>query len=545
MSVELNFNNKSYNVEPGRTLFEYASLFGIIVPTSCNKQGKCKECLVEITEGMEYLSKRVYQENHLKDSFRLSCRTRIVGDDCSVRCNTMHRGKMRIENKSFMDIADNQKLNLETAVTRNGEKILLDGIEIACSSDAIYGIAMDTGTTTIVLRLISLETGEVVADSSFENPQRFGGSDVMSRIHYDTEHSGKLLQKTLVGYLNHAIDEFPVDRNSIYEIVTAGNSTMRDLFFRENVYSIGQNPYHSITEIEMAEGKRITTSLSKSARQLKIPIHSKARVYGLPIISGHVGADTAACMLALDIANQDQLIAIMDIGTNTELILGNKDKIFAASCPAGPAFEGGNISCGMPGLSGAIEGIRIMDNSSISIQVIDNISPEGICGSGLIELLGELLRTKQMNHLGRFENDEKEFVVYLSEGQKIYLSESDISQLAQAKGANAAGLFTIFNNFGIGFNDVDAFYLAGAFGRYIDIESAKRIGLIPDIDNSKIKQVGNASIEGASIALLSMTKRKELEELVKKVTHCRLETDPSFFHYFVEGCQFKPLESLK
>src|SRR5439155_591250 len=236
-----------------------------------------------------------------------------------------------------------QSFKLDPAVTRHGDRILLDGEEIDRSAGPIHGLAMDLGTTTIVLRLLNLETGEVVADSSFENPQRFGGSDVMSRIHYDTEDGTKLLQRTLAGYLTHAIEEFPVEPRTIYELVVAGNSTMRDLFFRLNVYPIGQSPYQSITEQEMATGKRATTSLTESAKRLLLPLHPKARVYGLPIISGHIGADAAACMLAVDIGSEERMIAEMDIGTNTELILGNKHRILAASCPAGPAFEGGKI----------------------------------------------------------------------------------------------------------------------------------------------------------------------------------------------------------
>ena len=367
----------------------------------------------------------------------------------------------------------------------------------------------------------------------------------MSRIHYDTENKGKLLQRTLAGYLTHAIEEFPVDPKTIYEMVIAGNSTMRDLFFRLNVYSIGQNPYRSITEIEMTDGKRTTTSLTGFPKKLLLPINPKARIYGLPIVSGHVGADAAACMLATDLANEEKLIAIMDIGTNTELILGNKDKIFAASCPAGPAFEGGNISCGMPGLPGAIEKVKINVDGTIENKVIGSGIPEGICGSGLVDVLSELLKNKKMNSLGRFEHDEHEITLYSDEESHVYVNESDINELAQAKGANVAGLHCIFNTYGIHFNDIDTFYLAGGFGRYLDIQSSKRIGLIPNIDNSKIFQIGNAAIEGASIALLSKTKRNELENLVKKITHCRLETDSSFFDYFVEGCQFNPVDSIK
>jgi uncharacterized 2Fe-2S/4Fe-4S cluster protein (DUF4445 family) len=404
---------------------------------------------------------------------------------------------------------------------------------------------MDLGTTTVVLRLLNLETGEVVADSSFENPQRFGGSDVMARIHYDSTDGSKLLQRTLAGYLSHAIEEFPVDPHTIYEMVVVGNSTMRDLFFRLNVYPIGQSPYRSITELEMAEGARTTTSLTENARRLLLPIHPKARVYGLPIISGHVGADAAACMLAVDIANEERLVAIMDIGTNTELILGNRRKILAASCPAGPAFEGGRVSCGMPGLPGAIERVKMNADGALDIRVIGNGAPEGICGSGLVDLLSEFLRTRRMNALGRFNNGEDRIAISSSGAAEIYLSESDINELAQAKGANVAGLRVIFNEYGVGFDDLDVFYLAGGFGRHLSIESSKRIGLIPNTDDSKIRQVGNAAIEGACIALLSWTKRAELEALVRRVGHCRLETDPDFFDHFVEGCQFKALDSLE
>lgn len=543
MSVTLHFNRQQGSVAPGTSLFEIAESMGIEVPTSCRKQGKCKECLVEIVDGMDCLSPRTPEEAHLRENFRLSCCARIAADSGEIRCHTMRRGEMRIERHALQLPDSGKKLALDPAVTRDGERILLDDLEIDRSAGPIHGLAMDLGTTTIVLRLFNLETGEAVVDASFENPQRFGGSDVMARIQYDTDDKTKLLQRTLAGYLTHAIEEFPVDPKSIYEMVVAGNSTMRDLFFRLSVYSIGQNPYQSVTELEMAEGRRTTTSLSESARRLLLPIHPKARVYGMPIISGHVGADAAACMLAVDLAHEDRLVAVMDIGTNTELILGNRHKIFAASCPAGPAFEGGKISCGMPGLPGAIEKVTIGADGSFQVQTIGDGSAEGICGSGLIDLLSELLRTGRMNNLGRFENGEHAITIGEQNGNRIYLTESDVNELAQAKGANVAGLHVIADKYGIRFEDIEVFYLAGGFGRHLDVASAKRIGLIPNIDAGKIVQVGNAAIEGASMALLSRAKRQELESLVKRVTHCRLETHPEFFNYFVDGCQFGPLPS--
>jgi len=245
----------------------------------------------------------------------------------------------------------------------------------------------------------------------------------------------------------------------------------------------------------------------------------------------------------VDLAHEDLLVAIMDIGTNTELIVGNKHKILAASCPAGPAFEGGKIACGMPGLPGAIEKVVFSPDGSFGITVIGDGPAEGICGSGLVDVLSESLRTGRMNALGRFENAGEQIVLVADNNEPVYFTESDVNELAQAKGANVAGLFIIFDQYGIRPSELDVFYLAGGFGRNLNLESSKRIGLIPNLPDAKIRQVGNASIEGACIALMSRAKRAELEELVKRVVHCRLEAHPHFFDCFVEGCQFNPFES--
>ncbi|MFY9725547.1 MAG: ASKHA domain-containing protein [Bryobacteraceae bacterium] len=550
MAATLTINGHSIEASPAASIFDHAETLGIHVPTSCHKQGKCKECMVEVTEGAELLSERTEEERHLSGKFRLSCRTKVAAASGEVRCHTMRRGTMRVETESTGLPVELRGIGLDPAVVRDGERILLDGEEIERAAGPLYGIAMDLGTTTVVLRLFDLETGARIADASFENPQRFGGSDVMSRIHYDCEHPGKLLRRTLAGYLSHAIEEFPVAPSSIYEMVVVGNSTMRDLFFGQSVYSIGQNPYRSITEIEMAEGKRATTSLSITGRQALLPIHPRARVYGVPIISGHVGADAAACLLAVDMAHEDRLIALMDIGTNTELIVGNRHRILAASCPAGPAFEGGAIACGMPALDGAIEDVWGDAAGNLQVRVIGGGPPQGICGSGLIALLSELLRTGRMNAMGRFVDgaglaDGDGGRIALDRDGGVFFLENDASELAQAKGAHVAGLQVVAGSYGVEFGDIEVFYLAGGFGRNLSVEAATRIGLIPKLPASRVVQAGNAAIEGASRVLLSMAKRRELEGLVRKVEHCRLETHPHFFDLFVEGCQFKPLEAVE
>jgi uncharacterized 2Fe-2S/4Fe-4S cluster protein (DUF4445 family) len=545
MPVTLTVNGHRIEAPAGVSLFAAAEQAGVRVPTSCVTQGKCRECVVEITRGMELLTRPTAFETHLDASsrFRLSCQCKVAADSGEVECHTMRRGQMRIERKALDLPVTHKTTVLDPAVVRAGERIVdaTTGEEIARSSGPVHGLAIDLGTTTVVVRLIDLETGEQVADTSFENPQRFGGSDIMSRIHYDTGHPGRLLMRTVAGYLSHAIADLPVDPLTIYDVVLVGNSTMRDLFFRQSVYTIGQNPYRSITEIELAEGKRITTSLKTTGRRSLLPIHPNARVYGLPIISGHVGADAAACMLATDLANEDRLVAIMDIGTNTELLLGNRHRILAASCPAGPAFEGGAIACGMPGLDGAIEDVALNDDGTFRLGVIGGGPPDGICGSGLVDLLSELLRTGRMNALGRFEDGCER--VTLDAEREIYFLEQDVNELAQAKGANVAGLQVVFSDYGIQFDDIAVFYLAGGFGRHLKKSASKRIGLIPNIADEKIVQVGNAALEGATIALVSQSRRQELEALVRRVEHCRLETHPGFFDFFVDGCQFRPAES--
>ena len=541
MPVVLTINGHRMQAPAGVSLFTAAEQAGVRVPTSCVTQGKCKECVVEVTRGMELLTPPTECERHLdaRARFRLSCQCRVAAGDGEVECHTMRRGQMRIERQALHLPATHRETPLDPAVARDGERVVdaATGEEIARTGGPVHGLAIDLGTTTVVVRLIDLESGEQVADTSFENPQRFGGSDVMSRIHYDTQHPGRLLMRTLAGYLSHAIAELPVDPLTIYDVVLAGNSTMRDLFFRQSVYTIGQNPYRSITEIEVAEGKRDTTSLKTTGRRSLLPIHPNARVYGLPIVSGHVGADAAACMLATDLAHEDRLVAIMDIGTNTELLLGNRHRILAASCPAGPAFEGGAIACGMPGLDGAIEDVAIGEDGTFRLGVIGDGPPAGICGSGLVDLLSELLRTDRMNAMGRFEDGQDR--ITLDAGHGIYFLEQDVNELAQAKGANIAGLQVVFNEYGVQFDDVSVFYLAGGFGRHLKKGASKRIGLIPNIADDRIVQVGNASLEGATMALVSRARRQELEALVKRVEHCRLETHPGFFDFFVDGCQFR------
>ncbi len=535
MGCRLRIDDLEGTFPAGTTLFDAAESLGVRVPTSCQKQGKCRECLVEIEDGTRLLSELEPQEVHLRPGFRLSCRARLPHSG-AVRAHTMRRGALKIEETA--DGLHPGGTERSPRFERRGDRLLRDGIPVGSIGSAPLGVALDIGTTTVVVRLEDLESGRRLATLSFENPQRFGGSDVMSRIRYDGDHRGRLLQRVLLGYLSRAIGELPCDRGDIVEVVVAANTTMRDLFFGLDVTPIGQLPYRSSTEHELASGKRSSTHLDLVARRLRLDLHPEARVYGLPLISSHVGADAAACLLATGIADRGPISACMDIGTNTEVMVGNRDRILVASCPAGPAFEGGGVVCGVPGLEGAIEHVTLDERGVESIEVIGDRATIGICGSGLVDLLAELLRTGRMNHQGRYSDGDDRFV--LDPGREISLTERDINELAQAKGANAAGVRIAAHRFGVALGDLDRFYLAGGFGRHIGLAAARRIGLIPDLPDDKILQVGNAALEGASRVLHSMTERQRLERLVRRVEHVSLESQPDFFDYFVDGCQFVP-----
>lgn len=519
----------------GQSLFDWAESRGIAVPTSCHKQGKCRECLVEIESGAEFLSEPAQQEQHLEGAFRLACRTRLAVPG-EVRAHTLRRGSLRIET-DYSTVHD-EHVVIDPAVTRQGGRILLDGEPIAESDGPIHGLALDLGTTTVAIRLHDLESGRLVATRSFENPQRFGGSNVMSRIHYDGEHRGRLLQRTLLGYLTHAIESLPVDPTTIYELVVAGNPTMRDLLFGLDVQGLGVLPYRSITEGPVEEGRAASTRLSATAKRLRLPVHPSARVLGLPLVGSHVGADAAACLLATGMAEGSEICALLDIGTNTEAFFGNRTRMLAASCPAGPAFEGGGVGCGMPALDGAIERVAIDPSGAIRVEIVGDAEPAGICGSGLVDLMSELRRTGRMNGQGRFTESDQPIV--LDPGGRVAVCEADVNELAQAKGANAAGLRVLADEYGVSLDRVGRLYLAGGFARHLDVDAACRIGLIPDLPRDRIVKVGNAALAGASIALLSRTRRAELEAIVRRVQLIRLEAHPEFFEFFVQGCQFEP-----
>ena len=521
------------------TLFDYADSLEVRVPTSCGRTGECHECIVEIRNGMNSLNLITEQEKFLRGNYRLACRTTLEDSHATVEFATLRR-QPRILSKSIQ-----RKIQLDPRVTKDNNNVVVDGKVIDKYRGGIFGIAGDIGTTTVVLNLVDLESGEIIKTSSFENPQRFGGGDVMTRISYDGgDFQGELKQVMLssinfeIGAMTRNPNRKSLRRRCIYDVVLVGNTTMRDLLFGIDVQSVGQKPYKSLIQTEFENKTRESTAVECSASNIGLRVHPDAKVYSGPLVASHVGTDVAADMLAIGMDTAKSPRMLVDIGTNTEVVIGDSSGMVTASCPAGPAFEGGEVTYGMPGYDGAVEAVSIQEGK-VNLSTIGDAEVEGICGSGLVDLLSELRRTEAMDELGRYSNDSNQFA--FAPDREMYLYRSDISALAQAKSANYSGQFIAMRHFGKSIEDLETLYLAGGFANYINANNAKSIGFIADFPTEKISKVGNASLEGATIMLKSVSSRISIEQLVRKVEHIELETTPDFFDIFVEGCMFKPM----
>lgn len=539
-------NSKRLDSKKDDSLFDFADSLSIRVPTSCGRTGECHECIVEVRRGASALTPLTESEKFLRGNYRLACQALVADPSADIEFSVLRRQPRILTSGTRRDV------ELRPAYVRgdDGESVVFNGPEGPVTVDtfrrAIYGIAADLGTTTVVLNLVDLESGETVYTASFENPQRFGGSDIMNRISYDGGPDAGELQAVMVSSINFEIGEMvralKIRRRQIYEIVAVGNTTMREIFFGIDVQSIGTRPYKSSVEDEFRASKRPTTALSTTAARLGLRIHPKATVYGGPLIASHLGADVAADLLALGMEDRTDPVILVDVGTNTEVVVGYNGKLLAASCPAGPAFEGGEVTYGMPGYDGAIEKVAINDRGLAESTVIGDVEPIGICGSGLIDLLAELRRTGMMDELGKFDDGSGEYE--FSESNNLTLSRADISALAQAKAANYCGQAIVLREYGLPIDEFEKLYLAGGFANYVDASNAIDIGFIANMPLDRVEKIGNAALEGATIMLLSTPKREEIEKLTATIEHVELETAPDFFDFFVEGCLFKPMENV-
>ena len=532
----LRLNGREVQAHSGKSLFDYADFMRVRIPSSCGRGGSCHECIVEVKEGSEGLTPHSRDEYFLSGSYRLACQAIVTDPSQTIEFAVLRR-QPRILTEGIR-----RRIDPDPLVKRDGDEVTIGGQPVDSYRGRILGLAVDIGTTTVAMNLVDLESGEIVATSSFENPQRFGGSDVMNRISFDRGRNRGELRHAIIAAINFEIGELTrqleVHRRQIYEVTLVGNTTMRDIAFGVDVQSIGVKPYKSKVELEYEEGQRAGTALESNAQAMGLRVFPKAHVYGGPIIGCHVGADVAAALLAVGMDQQEEPVMLVDIGTNTEVVIGNRHGMVAASCPAGPAFEGGEVSYGMPGYDGAVESVRIRDGKA-EVTTIGDVTAQGICGSGLVDLLAELCAHGLMNELGVLSGGAREFSFAPEQG--MGLSRADISALSQAKSANYCGQFITLRRYGMPLEAISRLYLSGGFANYLNVGNAINIGFIANFSSKQVSKIGNAALEGATIMLLSLEQRRCAESLVEHIEHIELETTPDFFDIFVEGCMFKSM----
>ncbi len=447
---------------------------------------------------------------------------------------------------------------LPNILRENNHKITLtlwnDNEIIECepsdTTENNYGIAFDIGTTTIVGYLINLDNGKVYSLASKLNSQTAYGEDVITRLSFikNDENGLQKLNLTVLNDLNNIIskvcEKSKIKSSQIYEATIVGNSVMHHIFLNLDPINIGLSPFIPV----------IQKGMNIKARTLNLKISKNGYVYTVPIIAGFVGADTVGVILSSNINSQKDLTLAIDIGTNGEIILGNRKFLATGSCAAGSALEGAHISDGMRAAAGAIDTIKIApQNFDVSYSTIKNKKPIGICGSGLVDAIAEMLRSKILTRSGNFNkefidqerilkrNNNIEFIIAKREetsiGKEIKISQNDIRQIQMAKAAFYSGTRLILKHLDTKL-EIKRVFLAGAFGNYINKYNAKFIGMIPDISDENIFQIGNAAGTGAQSLLLNKDLREKVKKLLKKIQYIEIATKEEFQKEFTNAMYF-------
>lgn len=518
-------------------LHELLDQHGITLTAHCDGMGLCGKCRVRIicADGCPPeptpADRRALTPAQLADGLRLACMWRVCCD-------------ARIEIPATSRIADLHILAASDATPLAAPQHARDGRP--------YGIAVDIGSTTVVGALLDMRTGDTRAVAGRVNAQRAYGADVISRINHALHDGGaaelhRALTSTLNAIISTLLDEARISAHDIGEITLTGNAVM--------LHSLHQAPMHSLATLPFEPAFYEARTVSAPQLGLALPPHANA--YSFPLIGGFVGGDTVACMLATGMDEADECHMIIDIGTNGEVALGCKRGWTATSAPAGPAFEGARISCGMPGAAGAIEHVSISPDR-VELDVIGEQTPRGICGTGLIDVTAALLdwhildtsgrllpsdelpprlpawlRARVVPHNGDrafllFDPAHDEFIDSNGDPAPLYLTQRDFRELQLAKAAIAVACELLLQRAGLTYDDVAAVYLAGAFGNYLRPATARRIGLLPNLPLDKIKFIGNAASTGARLALVSLRHRARAEALAKRASHIDLAADPAF-----------------
>lgn len=597
---------REFKADPGTNLLDFLRDKSFDIPSVCGGKGTCGKCRVKV-KGIQDLptgkEESLLGNQALSDGYRLACYNSIKSDiDIFIEENTYNSeakivtsglerdvklnpvmlkeyielpepnisdqrsdverlidtlgGKYKISSLPLIrDIPElTRKQQYKITIVRDGEEIT--GIEAGDTTGKFYGIAVDIGTTTIVSYLYNLNNGEKIDTISTLNPQRKYGADVLSRIDYASQsaESRNKMHREIIDCINDIINNFSrknvIDSDDIYTAVFVGNTTMMHFLMNLPARNIAVSPFIPVT----------TGIYRIRPYELDIKMNKGGTLIIFPSLSAYIGADIIAGLLSAQMNESEEISLLIDIGTNGEIVLGNRYNLYSCSTAAGPAFEGANIRNGTGGVSGAID--RVYFRDKLAYTTIGNVKPIGICGSGVVDAVAGMLDKGIMDETGRIaDRDEVDgldddyierlatidglnsFILAKTEGNhsfsEIAITQKDVRELQNAKAAIAAGIKVLIMKSGISFDDVKNVYLAGGFGNYINIESALKIGLIPrELSNKKITSIGNAAGAGAILGLLSSEMIKEADRIRKKAKYIELSSTKEFVDEYVNSMFF-------
>ncbi|MHA1143507.1 MAG: ASKHA domain-containing protein [Candidatus Helarchaeota archaeon] len=598
---------KRVKVKDDQTILDAARIAGIDLISVCGGAGTCGKCKVILKESssiseISNKERDLLSKEEINSGIRLACQTKIrnhvvirvpeysrtgkqrlqiEGIETSIKADpTVRKIYLELSEPTLDDLrsdvdrinegirtrlkTNNLKIGLEvlndlSEITRNCEwkftVVLWNGeiisLEPGDTRRHLFGYAVDIGTTKLAGYLVDLNSAKVIAAGSLLNPQIPYGEDVISRLNHPERN---MLHEIVIQGINYILDDLMektgILREEIYEMVGVGNTVMHHLFLNLNPKYLGRAPYPPV----------IRNSLAIDSGQVGINIHPQGKIFFLPVIAGFVGADTVSVILASEIYKRKEISLALDIGTNTEVVLGNQDKMLTCSCASGPAFEGAHIKHGMRAASGAIEKISIdPETRKISFSTIDGDPPIGICGSGMIDILAEMLIAGIVDVKGRFNKaynsprvrigqDGIELVVVPAEEsgtqKDITFSQKDVRQILLAKAAMNTGITILMKHFNLTKDDIKKLFIAGAFGSHINEKSARTIGLLPEVDLNIVEPIGNAAGTGARMCLVSREAKTIVESISERVTYVELATDPDFQSAFLNA-NFLPNSRLE
>ena len=591
-------------VPSGTPVFDAASWNGIAIDSTCGGHGTCKKCRVRIVSGevpVGPLDPRAFTGDELRAGWRLACRASARGDlvvevpPLQTRPKAALAGvgrhvilrpavqkrhlvldepsmeDQRSDLQRVLDALEDLEPHASIEVLRVLGSVLrssgfdvtavvadqeLIGLEPGDTTARRFAIAFDLGTTTVVATLLDLESGQPVAVRSLLNLQQPFGADVITRISatmMDPEALGTLrarVHETMSSLLSEVCVEGSVDPSEVYEITVCGNVTMMHLALGIDPEPLSMAPFvvstHAFDEV--------------SARDFELDVHPRAPAFVFPSLGAYVGGDIVAGMLATGLTRDRRLRLFIDVGTNSEIALGSVDRVVATAAPAGPAFEAAQIRCGMRAAPGAIEGVKISLSDGVVLDVIGDVDPSGICGSGLVDAVAELVHCGLLDRSGRFIPDadaleshpgladrltkigeERVFVLHWrgsDPSASVFLSQRDVRELQFAKASIATGWSILLGELGVDVDEISQVLLAGSFGAYLTPLSAVRIGLVPRIALPRIVSAGNVAGEGAKIAALSVRERAEAYSILREVEYVELSGRADFNDMFVDQLAF-------